>query len=270
MVTDNQSEKGRERLAAVLRRGGDLITVDDAIAVLGIDRTRAAKLLARWQEQGWLRRVRRGLYAVVPLTSRKDEQIIEDLWTVVPELFNPGYVGGASAAQHWDLTEQLFRTIFVFTARPVRKSAQTIQGTPFAVKHLAAPKIFGTRTLWRGRIKLQISDPARTIIDMMDDPRVGGGINHAADCLKAYLAREDADTRLLISYAERLGNGAVFKRLGFLVESIGGPVSLTDACAAHLTQGAVSLDPAQPSSRFLTRWRLRLPERWKARKALND
>jgi len=260
------TKRGRERLGAVLRRGGAWITVEDATAALGVGRADAAKLLARWQEQGWLRRVRRGLYTPVPLTSRKDEQVIEDPWTLVPKLFDPGYVGGASAAHHWDLTEQIFRTIFVYTARPVRKSAQAIQGTPFVVKHLAPTKIFGTRTLWRGRVKLQISDPTRTIIDMMDDPRAGGGINHAADCLTAYLARKDADPDLLVAYAERLVNGAIFKRLGFLVERAAGPSSLIEACAARLTQGAVKLDPAQPSPRLLNRWRLWLPERWKPRR----
>jgi predicted transcriptional regulator of viral defense system len=263
-------ESNRERLALVLRQGGDLITIDDATAALGIGRTDAAKLLGRWQGQGWLRRVRRGLYAAVPLTSRQDEQVIEDPWTLVPELFDPGYIGGASAAQHWDLTEQLFRPVFVFTARPVRQSQQTIQGTPFVVRHIPAAKIFGTRTLWRGRVKLQISDPARTIIDMLDDPRTGGGIRHVADCLKAYLARKDADPKLLIDYAERVGNGAVFKRLGFLAEREGGPASLVSACAARLTQGVVDLDPGQPSSEFMSQWKLRLPERWKARSLAHD
>lgn len=263
-------ENNRERLALVLRQGGEFITIDDATSALGIGRPDAAKLLGRWEGQGWLRRVRRGLYAAVPLTSRQGEQIIEDPWTLVPELFDPGYIGGANAAQHWDLTEQLFRPVFVFTARPVRQSQQTIQGTPFVVRHIPAAKIFGTRTLWRGRVKLQISDPTRTIIDLLDDPRMGGGIRHVADCLKAYLARDDSDPKLLIAYAERIGNGAVFKRLGFLAEREGGPDFLVSACAARLTQGVVNLDPGQQSTKFMSRWRLRLPERWKAEIMAND
>jgi len=263
-------EKGRARLAAVLRQGGDFVTLDDATTVLGIGRTDAAKLLARWQEQGWLRRVRRGLYVPVPLTTGQGEQVIEDPWTLVPKLYDPGYVGGATAAQHWDLTEQIFRSVFVFTARPVRRSQQTVQGTSFIVHHLAADKLFGTKTLWRGRVKLQVSDPARTIIDMLDEPRVGGGIRHVSDCLKAYYARADADPDRLIDYAERVGNGAVFKRLGFLTEWADGPVVVIEACAARLTQGAVKLDPALASPRFLRHWRLQLPDRWKAAAGTRD
>jgi predicted transcriptional regulator of viral defense system len=262
---------GHARLSAVLRRATDLVTVDDASDALNVDRVTAAKTLARWTRQGWLKRVRRGLYAPVPLTAKPDDQVIEDAWSLVPQLFDPGYVGGASAAHHWDLTEQLFRTVFVYTARPIRQAQQTIQDIPFFVRHLPPEHLFGTHPLWRGRVKIQVSDVHRTIIDILDDPATGGGIRHVADCLKAYLDREDAEPKRLIDYADKLGNGAVFKRLGFLAERVGGPPTLLAACFARLTQGIAKLDPALPSPRIVRRWRLWLPESWKAKApARND
>ncbi|MBI2561556.1 MAG: type IV toxin-antitoxin system AbiEi family antitoxin domain-containing protein [candidate division NC10 bacterium] len=72
------SPRGRNRLSAVLRKAGHLISVDDTTAALGIGRAAAAKMLARWQEQGWLSRVRRGLYAPVPLTAMPaDHDVVE-------------------------------------------------------------------------------------------------------------------------------------------------------------------------------------------------
>jgi len=262
--------RGRTRLSQVLRTAGQLITVADATTALGVDRRTAAKLLARWQEQGWLKRVRRGLYAPIPLTAMPADQVIEDPWTLVPGLFDPAYVGGASAAHHWGLTEQLFRTIFVYTARPVRRSQQVIQAIPFVVRHVAEKNIFGTRGLWRGRIKVQVSDVHRTLIDLLDDPAMGGGIRHVADCLRSYLGRPDASTETLIAYGDRLGNGAVFKRLGFLAERSGAPKELVAACAERLTQGNATLDPALPSPRLLRRWRLWVPDRWKRETSSND
>jgi predicted transcriptional regulator of viral defense system len=82
----------------VLRSGGDLISVADAAKTLAINRTDAAKLLARWQQQSWLRRVRRGLYAPVAITDSPTDATLEDSWILVAELFEPGYVGGASSA----------------------------------------------------------------------------------------------------------------------------------------------------------------------------
>jgi predicted transcriptional regulator of viral defense system len=262
--------RGRERLGKILRSSGPLITVADAARALDVDRVTAAKLLARWQTQAWLQRVQRGVYAPVPLTATPTDQVIDDPWIVVPSLFAPGYVGGASAAHHWGLTEQLFRTVFVYTARPIRRSQQIIRGIPFTIQRVAAAKLFGTRAVWRGRIKIPVSDLHRTLLDMLDNPAMGGGIRQVADCLQAYLGHAEANPATLITYAEGLGNGAVFKRLGFLAERSGTSPELVTACAARLTQGNAKLDPALPSPRLLRRWRLWVPERWTGKAPTHD
>ena len=43
-----------------------------------------------------------------------------------------------------------------------------------------------------------IADPARTVIDVLDAPRLGGAIRNTADILHAYLGEHDA--ALLIEY----------------------------------------------------------------------
>jgi predicted transcriptional regulator of viral defense system len=254
----------RTQLADVIRSSGDLITVDAACAALGSDRAAAAKTLARWAKQGWLRRLRRGLYAAVPLAARPEDSAVEDAWRLVPRLFSPGYIGGATAAHHWDLTEQLFRSVFVFTARKIRKRELEIQGAPFVLRHRAERLLFGTRSVWRGTTKVDVSDLHRTIVDMLDDPSTGGGIRQVADCLRAYLGNKEADLAVLLDYAGRVGNGAIYKRLGFLLEREGKAVSTVAACRGQLTEGAVKLDPGVPSPRLVTRWRLWVPEAWKA------
>lgn len=123
--------------------------------------------------------------------------------------------------------------------------------------------VLGTRALWRGRTKLQVSDPHRTVIDMLDDPASGGGIRHVADCLRCYLKRPDASAETLVEYAARIGNGAVFKRLRFLAERAGAPNPLIVACAGRLTRGNAKLDPALSCPRLIRPWRLWVPQSWK-------
>ncbi len=79
---------------------------------------------------------------------------------------------------------------------------------------------------------------------MMDDPVVGGGIQHVADCLSAYLRREDHDDAKLIEYAVRLNNGAVFKRLGFLAERLPEGAELARQCKELLTRRPCEARPA--------------------------
>lgn len=257
------SAHGRFELASVVRRAKPFVAPEDAAEVLGLSRDAAAKVLARWCKQGWISRVRRGLYAPLSLASAPGDMAIEDPWILVPSVFAPGYLGGVTAAQHWELTDQLFRTVFVYTTRPVRVAAQTIYGTPFNVRHIANNMLFGTTAIWRTTTRLQISDVHRTLVDMLNHPADGAGIRNVSDCLRTYFSRNDANSATLIDYSHRIGNGAIFKRLGFLTEYLGGPQELVDACREHITQGNAKLDPGVRSIRLSRRWRLWLPESWR-------
>lgn len=254
--------RARARLAAVLQKARDLVSIEDTVAALGIDRVAAAKALARWQRQGWLKRVGRGLYAPVPIDALGTEQVLKDPWVLVPALFSPGYVGGWSAAEYWDFTEQLFRSVFVFTARPIRAREQIVQGVSFTLRSIGEEAIFGTKTLWRDHSRVAIADKHRTILDMLTDPATGGGIRHVESCLQAYLKDREADPDLLVRYAGKLGNGAVFKRLGYLVSQKSGQEQLAAACRARLTQGNAKLDPTVPCRRLVKAWRLWIPVNW--------
>jgi len=255
-------QSGIAKLAAVLTAAGDVIDIGGVAATLSVSRSEAAKLLSRWASQGWLRRAGPGTYVPVQLTLRDSQQVLQDPWVLVPALFDPAYIGGRTAAEHWDLTEQIFRDILVFTARPVRKKTTETQGTVFTLKHVKSELIFGTKTVWRTQTRVQVSDKHRTIIDMLDDPSTGGGIQHVADCFAKYLEGEDSDSAKLIEYADKLGNGAVFKRLGFLAERHARGDLLCDAAKVRLTQGYAKLDPALKCEKLVTRWRLRVPPSW--------
>lgn len=255
------ASKARQRLASVLQKSGDVVSIADVSEALSLTRADAAKLLARWNAQGWVRRLRSGFYAPVPITSSGQEQVLEDPWVVVPELFGPACIGGWSAAEHWDLTEQLFRSICVLTTRPVRRKEVIIQGLPFTLKHIRESALFGTRNVWRGNTRVPVTTPSKTIVDMLDDPVIGGGIRHVADCLRSYLANSAWSSDELISNAKQLGSGAIFKRLGYLAEMEGND-GLADAARKHLTAGNAKLDPSIACPKLVKRWRLWIPQSW--------
>ena len=252
----------RRRLTRVLRAAGDVIRIADAERTLAVTRTEAAKILSRWVSQGWLRRIGPGVYAAASLDALESSHVLEDPWILVPVLYGPAYVGGRSAAEHWDLTEQIFRDIVVLTARPVREKTQHRHGATFSLKHIDRRHLFGTKTVWRGRTKIAVSDLHRTIIDVLSDPALGGGIQHVADCLAVYLAHRKRDDETLLAYGDRFGNGAVFKRLGFLAERSSPEDALVPACRNRLTKGHAALDPALICPRLVTRWRLRVSDSW--------
>jgi predicted transcriptional regulator of viral defense system len=254
--------EGRAQLVQALAASGDVIRISDVARTLDVSRVVAAKRLARWVEQGWLARVGTGAYVAASLDTLGAERVLDDPWILVPSLFAPAYVGGRTAMEHWDLTEQIFKDVVVITGRAIRRKRETRQGFQFTLKHIKEDKIFGTVPVWRRQTKVLVSDVHRTIVDVLDDPAMGGGIQHVSDTLDAYLRRADRSDQKLIAYAERLGNGAVFKRLGFLAELRPNAAQLPDACRARLTAGNARLDPALDSTRLVSRWRLFVPPTW--------
>jgi predicted transcriptional regulator of viral defense system len=253
----------RKRIAAVLRATRGTVTVQEAAQILDVPAAAAAKMLARWASKGWLSRVRRGLYVPVPLESETSDVALEDPWLVAERLFAPCYIGGWSAAEHWGLTEQIFRTLVVMTTRKPRNRKPVVRGSSFLARTIPERALFGLRPVWRGQVKVAVSDPSRTVVDMLSDPRVGGGLRPTVDVLQDYLRSEHRDLPVLVEYGQRLGNGALFKRLGLLLERLApGEQEALDACRAGLTRGNAQLDPTLRGDRLVTRWRLWVPAAW--------
>jgi predicted transcriptional regulator of viral defense system len=257
-------KESRKQLRDVLVATQGTITVEQAAKALKLPLDKTAKLLSRWSKQGWLRRVRRGLYVPVPLEAASPEIAIEDPWIIAENLFAPCYVGGWTAAEYWDLTEQIFNAIVVLTTTKPRDRKPVIAGINFFLKTIASECLFGTKPVWRGKTKVQVSDPGRTIIDLLDDPRLGGGIRPCYDIMVSYLNSENKNIPLLLEYAEKLGNGAVFKRMGYLIERVlPEEKEFLSQCLSRMTKGKSKLDPSLPGDRLVTKWQLWVPDSWK-------
>lgn len=253
--------KRQKRLAALMRATSDPIRVADAMRVLEIDRQHASSLLAGWHKQGVVRRVAHGLYVPVQPSALGQTQILEDPWVLLPELYSPGYVGGWSALEYWELTEQLFRSICVLTHKRVTYGEKTHQGVKFFIKYLPEKHLFGTKTVWRGHTKLLVSDPYKTLLDCIDDLRLGAGLQHLTDCLLEFSKTFDkpSDLDSLLNYAVQMKNGALFKKLGYLAEQLEFEPSFVSECKKHLTSGYATLDKHAANNRLVTRWNLWVP-----------
>ena len=144
--------------------------------------------------------------------------------------------------------------------RKISPTRQTVQGTAFLIRTAPERTLFGTRRVWRRRVQVDVSDPHRTVIDVLDVPSSAGGALHASEALRAYFESEHADEDMLLEYGDRLGRGAVFKRLGYLVERAGlADADFLQACRGRITKGVSRLDPdAPPRGRIVSRWNLRV------------
>ena len=255
------SQLNRQRLLVVHRDLKSPFSVEDAMNVWQMARGQAQRTLAHLADQGWLVRVQRGLYATVPLAAARPDEWRLEPWVVASEVFAPCYIGGWSACEHWEFTEQVFRSVVVLSAAPnLRSRRPTIQGTDYVVKTIGEDKLFGGRTVWVGERRVQVSDPWRTIADILDDPFLGGGIQHVTAVLGEYYHSTHRNDAQLLAYVERLGNRTVYKRLGYLTEALGVEArDLMETCRKRMSAGYSRLDPAiAPRGTRRRRWNLQV------------
>lgn len=253
------SGKGRAELTRVLGGGRRFITPSDVAESVEVDAQTAAKKLARWAEDGWVRRVRRGLYIGVPVDAANPAGWSEDALVVASEVWSPCYFTGWTSARQWAMTEQVFRTTVLKTSRRVRSSTVQLLDHDYIVAHLGAHALeWGMSSEWRDGVKLRFADPVRTIVDVLDAPRLGGGIRHVAELLTSYL--DDHEPGMLVEYGDRLGNRTVFKRLGYLLETLDlGQPELVGSCHERIPAGISALDPDGPAGGHrVMRWGLRI------------
>jgi len=265
-------ETNRALLEKLHAKATGPLTAADAASLLGLDLARTRRLLAYLAGRGWLSRVRHGLYTTVPLGATSPSEWRGDPWVVAATAFAPCYIGGFSACEHWGLTDQIFRDIVIITGAAQRETSVTIQDTVFRLKFQSQKKHFGTRPVWRGQTKVSVSDASRTVVDILDNPRLGGGIRHVGEVVASYFDGEHRDDYRLFDYAMRVGMRAVFKRLGFIVETmrIDAP-SVVERCLSALSSGVSSLDPSISTKGHITkRWNLRVNVALNPREEMRD
>lgn len=255
------AHRAKASLADLMRtsRSG-LVSVKDAARELGLSGPAASARLTRLVQSGWAQRVRRGLYLILPLDATPDRPATpEDPWVLANELFSPCYIGGWSAAEHWGLTEQLFRSTLVATAAQVRNTHSVFAGNTFrlyAVKreHLTS----GIVTVWRGSHRIAVSGPERTIVDGLNKPDLTGGLRHLVQIMVAYADSDRHNLATLVDVAKVSATGAAWKRLGYIAELLWPDAdAITAAAATHMSAGYSRLDPAvKRNGRLTKRWRI--------------
>ena len=254
------SQLERQIIDTMIRSGNLVVRAADLEKGFNYTKLNANLVLSRLCKKGWLQRLKSGVYRIIPLGSDSANPMPDDAWAIAMELFSPCYISGWTAAEHWDLTEQIFNSTVIFTAQKQRKKDHVIAGLNYSIKSIPQKSIFGTKKIWSSNKPVLIADLHRTIIDILDDPAIGGGGRHTMDIVKAYCKKKEADPDILWQYAEKLDHGAVIKRLGFIAEKMMRmPDNWLTNLRSKIKTGIIDFDPNGPQSGpIITKWGIRI------------
>jgi predicted transcriptional regulator of viral defense system len=241
-----------ERSRAVFR-------LEDVRDITGLSETSARSFVRKLVDRGVAARLKPGLYVLVPFELGRERQYPGNPLVVAREIMHGEeyYLSHATAMEIHGMTTQPQLVVLVSTPKPRR--SVTALGVEFRFVRCRRKHLFGLTEHWvTKQEKVCVSDLERTIIDGLKQPEHCGGLTEVAKGL--WMRRQDVNVGRLIQYAERIGIGAVVRRLGFLLETyeLAAPADL-DRLRAGLTATYVRLDPVLPAEgKRLRRWRLQL------------
>lgn len=250
-----------EFLTTMASRDRQGFTVEEAKEYWDGD-PQTAKRLARLADKGWLERLERGKYLIVPLEAGPERQWIEDSYILAGNLVQPAAVAYWSALHYWNLTEQVPRMAYVQTTADLREHTKTVLGIRFRFVKLKQEKFFGLAQERSGGKRFRVTNREKTLLDGLDRLDLTGGIHEVAKALRQEGA--EFDWRRIEEYLSRLDVGAVVKRLGFLVEMLDIPVPDRERrlrrWQERISAGISQLDPSssRDDGKIVTRWGVRV------------
>lgn len=219
----------------------------------------ATNTLGRLVRKGWLQRLERGLYMIIPLEAGPERLWSENALVLASNLISPGAVAYWSALRFWNMTEQIPRVQFIQITK--RKKPLTIQGIEFQFIHVTDRYFFGIVTRKIEDASITVTDREKTIIDSASRPELSGGIIQLAQAMKS--SANSVDWEKLDHYLVQWGGGVVTKRLGYLVEALSLPipdrVSMINHWQTMISKGISQLEPGSgQSGPVVTRWQLQI------------
>lgn len=142
----------------------------------------------------------------------------------------------------------------------------TLDSFKLKLKTIKAYKMFGTQLVWRNNVKVKVSDPSKTIVNLLDDPSLGGSMRVVQNFFREYWDSEYRNIKKLILYGKKMRNKTIFKRLGFLLDLN----ELADKHTIESLRGKISsgysmFDPKVRGKFFIRKWGLRVSTMWKAK-----
>ena len=196
-----------------LSRKANIFTFDDAQKISNINRNILKVLLKRLENQGWIERIEKGKYMIIPLGAKKEAYTLNE-FIIGSILVKPYAISYWSALNFHSFTEQIPSTVFIQTVSRKKSQDKTIFGINYKIVKVKNQKFFGFQQETIDDSGVFITDREKTIIDCLDKPQYCGGIIEAAKAIKS----GNYDTKKVVEYAKKIGNTGVIRRLGYLLD----------------------------------------------------
>ena len=258
MYTKTLGAESASLITSLAAQGQTVFSIADAQALSAKSYSVILKELRRLIDAGWVVKLSAGLYALVPLSAGSDAIPEANRYVIARALIQPApyYLSHDSALELHNMLTRPVTTVTITSSR--RLNNRTVLKMPYRFIYAKDENLWGFAPMWvANNEQVQVSDLERTILDGLARPDLCAGVSEVATGL--WMRQDDLNWEKLVSYARKLNNHAVAKRLGYLLELYGIGLSAIDPLQSIIGASYALLDPLLPAEgAFLARWRLRI------------
>lgn len=234
-----------------------ILTVADFMGFYEITASYARKMISELVRTGWLVRIAKGQYQLLPAKTGLDPFPMGDKFVLACQAFPDAFIAYGSAAEQHGLSLQVFNSVII--ANTARSGTRSIGSLNVQLVKVATTNYLGFQSLNRGP-SVKVATLERTLIDCIDRPDLAGGISDLVEILERGKKRADLERviELLSSYSSK----SLIKKVGFLLEQFDYP--LTNAQIDLLLRMSSGVKtylfsmriPGTSKSKYSRKWRL--------------
>jgi predicted transcriptional regulator of viral defense system len=191
-----------------------VVTLAELRSMLGGSDSHAKFLAHRLVAKGWLERIKRGVFQLVP-ANRGTEGISDtNALAAGALLVSPYFYSFGTACTHHGLTEQVFTEAYV--ACRASKRPTTVRGTRFVFVQMSEARFFGFVEADVLGEPVQMASKERALLDAVDRPHLAGGLPEVSRIVAK--AAAEVSWQPLLEHVKRWEESALVQRLGYLLD----------------------------------------------------
>jgi len=165
-----------------------------------------AKLVCqRLKKAGNIIEIERGKYTVH-----------DDAFLISSRIVWPSYISTWSALRYHNLTEQVPHAVWVVTTKKRKCSEIRFNDTTIFFIRTKPKNLFGYSKVEYNGFEVFIADPEKAIVDSLLFKKIS--VSETYDVLENHI--ESINVYRLAAYAIQTGNGALIKRLGYMLDRL--------------------------------------------------
>ena len=229
-----------------------VFTLQDLQKATGIALQTLVAMVYRWQKQGLIVAVRKGLYCAVDLASG---DAVADRYEIGSKISETAHIAYHTALEFHGLAHQPFYRAYIMSSSRFR--AFDFEG----INYEYCRETIGEAGVYTplGNPKVRVTDVERTLVDCIDRLNRCGGIEELLHCMEGISLLDEKKIR---EYLDMYDKTFLYQKTGFLLELVqaqcGISDSLIDYCKSKGTSGVTKLT-GEDSDTYIKEWNFYVP-----------